>query len=414
MPRSTIDNTTIAAIRVKVSVRLTGFKGLDLLRGQRGYVLVNLTSTTQLFTVGRVYALHVHLTTIGFDGFRVQEARFKVGEIESCTPVTLPITLPPQPPQVPPSPTPFTWQLREYKYNSWWAADVRFSITTDNALRMESPLDERMGAGYAFRYLPRSLLDGNKIVVRLNAYLTSHNAEVGYVYVVDGVLLNRRDDSYIFVPHSGTIEPWRRVGLRDVRAIAVYMPLPFSGYQWFLTESDPLDLTGFQDWVTLVLAMFDVWYWHTVSIDWFWVAVVDPSDRTLVNFTFPYNTYTVVMEGGTWDGQNDYGVVAFNLTQIGGDYPWRRPPPWPWLEFKHVPPGYTVVVKDALGRVVASATSGSDGIARLNIWGHFVILDATVEVYDTRGVLRARVPIPDTIRLVGGRAYVLHMLIEPV
>jgi hypothetical protein len=79
----------------------------------------------------------------------------------------------------------------------------------------------------------------------------------------------------------------------------------------------------------------------------------------------------------------------------------------PWvLEFRGVPPGFTVVVRDALGRVVASATSGGDGIARLNIWGLFVILDATVEVYDADGVLRVRAPIPDTIGpLVGGDIY---------
>jgi hypothetical protein len=76
----------VGGTSVDLSVRLVGFTGLDLLRGQRGYVHVNLTSTTQLYTEGRVYALHIHFTTIGFDGFTVQEARFKVGEIESCYP----------------------------------------------------------------------------------------------------------------------------------------------------------------------------------------------------------------------------------------------------------------------------------------------------------------------------------------
>jgi hypothetical protein len=390
--------------------------------------------------------------------------------------------------------------------------------------------------------------------------------------------------------------------------------MPSSGLREFRLESNPLDLTGFQDWVTLVLVLVDHWIFQTVYIDWFWVAVVDPSGRTLVNFTFPYNTYTVVMErSGTLD---DYGIVAFNLTQIAREY--RPPgfyttflnrgdvdtlfglwshgsgscgrrwvglgfnsyglaviegsaggpgfechiyrdlpdfsslrdgdvafvafrtlievgdamfgggflnrtgiPDWyagsfwdggdrglvrvcvdgcgggrfiggrsmrvdpntwysgvfvlrysgsgshtalmsfspsecvsrsftttpgrpiisslilgfnstvagtirvyydvvvatlnrePWvLEFRGVPPGFTVVVRDALGRVVASATCGCDvmtglnEIVRLNIWGLFVIPDATVEVYDAKGVLRVRVPIPDTIGpLVGGDIY---------
>ncbi|MFZ8793878.1 MAG: hypothetical protein ACO2O2_08360 [Acidilobaceae archaeon] len=594
----------VGSTSVSLSVRLADFTGLDLLRGQRGYVHVNLTSTTQLYTKGRVYALHIHFTTIGFDGFTVQEARFKVGEIESC----IPVTLPPPPPQFPPSPTPFTWQLREYDPYSGWNPDIRFGITTGNALRMDSSSagPAPLGMGYAFRYLPRSLLDGNKIVVRLNAFFTFWGRDVGYVYVVDGALLNRRDVSYIFVPdvNSYAVDPWRRAGLRDVRAITVFMPS--SGLREFRLESNPLDLTGFQDWVTLVLVLVDHWVQQRVSIDWSWVAVVDPNGRTLVNFTFPYNTYTVVMErSGTL---NDYGIVAFNLTQIARDYRppgfhttflnrgdvdtlfglWSRgsgscgrrwvslgfnsyglavvegsaggpsfechiyrdlpdlsslsdgdatfvafrtlievgdamfgggflkrtgnpdwyagsfwdggdrglvracmngcmsgrfiegrstrvdPNTWysgvfairysatgshtalmyvspsefvsrsfsnpgltisslilgfnstvagtirvyydvvvatlnrePWvLEFRGIPPGYTVVVRDALGRVIASATSGGDGVARLNIWGLFVILDATVEVYDANRVLRVRVPVPDTIGpLVGGDIY---------
>jgi hypothetical protein len=124
----------VGSTSVSLSVRLAGFTGLDLLRGQRGYVHVNLTSTTQLYTEGRVYTLYIYLTTIGLDGFTVQEARFKVGEIESC----IPITLPPPPPPFPPSPTPFTWQLREYDpYTGTWP-DIRFTITTGNALRMDS------------------------------------------------------------------------------------------------------------------------------------------------------------------------------------------------------------------------------------------------------------------------------------
>jgi hypothetical protein len=429
---------------------------------------------------------------------------------------------------------------------------------------------------------------------------------VGYVYVVDGVLLNRKDRSYIFVLDMDTngIDPWRRVGLRDVQAIRVYMPS--SGLREFRLESNPLDLTGFQDWVTLVLVLRDEWASWGVYIDWFWVAVVGPNGRTLVNFTFPYNTYTVFVEVG-WITVHDYGIVAFNLTQIVRDYRspgfhttfldrgevdlpfdnwWhgsgsncRRnwvslgfnsyglavvegsaggpgfechisrdlggyfvflrdgdvafvafrtlievgdamfgggflnrtgirdwyagsfwdggdrglvrvcvdecgggrfiegrsmrvdPNTWysgvfairysgsgshtalmyfspseyvsrsftttpgrpiistsilgfnstaagtirvyydvvvttlnrePWvLEFRGVPPGFTVVVRDALGRVVVSATSGDDGVARLNIWGLFVVLDATVEVYDAGGVLRVRVPIPDTTARVG-------------
>jgi hypothetical protein len=597
----------VGSTSVSLSVRLAGFTGLDLLRGQRGYVHVNLTSTTQLYTEGRVYTLYIYLTTIGLDGFTVQEARFKVGEIESC----IPITLPPPPPLFPTFPTPFTWQLREYDPYSGSGSNpnIGFSITSDNALRMDSYSagSGSLGMGYAFRYLPKSLLHGNKIVVRLNAYFSSYDKEVGYVYVVDGVLVNRRDVSYIFVPNvdSYAIDPWRRVGLRDVEAIRVYMPS--SGLREFRLESGFLDLTGFQDWVTLVIVLRDDWSSWTVYLDVFWVAVVDPDGRTLVNFTFPYNTYTVVMErSGTLD---DYGIVAFNTTQIARDY---RPlgfhttffnradvdtlfglwsygsgscgrrwvslgfnsyglavvegsaggpgfechiyrdlpgdfsslrdgdvafvafrtlievgdamfgggflkrtgnPDWyagsfwdggdrglvracmngcmsgrfvegrsmmvnpntwysgvfvlrysgfgshtalmyvsplegvsrlfskpgltirslilgfnstvagtikayydvvvatlnrePWvLEFRGVPPGYTVVVRDALGRVVASATSGGDGIARLDVWGFFVILDATVEVYDTNGVLRVRAPIPDTIGpLVGGDIY---------
>jgi hypothetical protein len=83
----------------------------------------------------------------------------------------------------------------------------------------------------------------------------------------------------------------------------------------------------------------------------------------------------------------------------------------PWvLEFRDVPPGFTVVVRDALGRVVASATSRDDGVARFNIWGLFVILDATVEVYDADGVLRVRAPVPDTIGpLVGGDIYRVYV-----
>ncbi len=595
----------VGGTSVSLSVRLTGFTGLDLLRGQRGYVHVNLTSTTQLYREGRVYTLHIHFTTIGFDGFTVQEARFKVGEIESCTPVTPPVTLPPPPPQIPPSLlTPFTWQLREYDPYWWYDPDIRFSITTDNALRMDSYSAGawHMGVGYAFRYLPRTLLDGNRIVVRLNAYFSWHNRWVGGVYVVDGVLLDRRDDSYIFVPNAyGHVapDPWRRVGLGDIEAIRVFMPS--SGLREFRLESRILDLAGFRDWVTLVLVLADYWEEQTVYIDWFWVAVVDVRGRTLVNFTFSHDTHTVVMERSRT--LNDYGIVAFNLTQITITREYRPPgfyttflnradvetlfggcgrrwvgpgfnsyglavvegsargpgfechiyrdlqgfpslrdgdvvfvafrtlievgdamfgggllrrttnPDWyagsfwdggdqylvracmngcgggrfiegrstrvdpntwysgvfairysasgnhtvsmyvspsefvsrsfsnpgltvtslilgfnstaagtirvyydlvvvtlnrePWVvEFRGVPPGYTVVIRDALGRVVASATSGGDGVARLNIWGHFVIPDATVEIYDANRVLRVRVPIPDTIGpLVGGDIY---------
>jgi hypothetical protein len=47
-----------------------------------------MVSNKQLYMTGRQYSVTAYLTTIDFEAFAVREARFKVGEIEGCPPIT--------------------------------------------------------------------------------------------------------------------------------------------------------------------------------------------------------------------------------------------------------------------------------------------------------------------------------------
>jgi len=366
---------TIGDLNVKVTLR--GFAGVELWRGMKGYVDVEITSPTRIYTSGRIYSIAAYFKTLGFDGFTVAEGRFKVGEIENCI-----ITPPILPPTIPLTAyTPFTWQLREYKAFGG-GVDMRFEISRDN-LRIVS-ISDRVGVGYVFRYLPRDLLEGNRILVRVRGDAPPKDDVYVGVYVVDSFLLNRRDSSYILVDRRG-VNPWRGI-LQSITIARVQI----DGTMTLLIESSPLNLGGFRDWVTLVIALEDLKKSKkTVTLDIYWVAVVDQSGRTLVNLTF--RDTSVLMElSGT---ERDYGIVDFNQTRIE----WSASTLFSLggIVVTDLQPGWFAVIRNAIGGILASGIAGDDEVAFLEVTPGFVARDVTVEVYDSNGVLVASRPFPE-------------------
>jgi hypothetical protein len=80
---------TVGDAVVDFEIILLGFTtNTELWTGQRGLIRINMVSDKQLYMTGRQYSVTAYLTTIDFEAFTVREARFKVGEIEGCPPIT--------------------------------------------------------------------------------------------------------------------------------------------------------------------------------------------------------------------------------------------------------------------------------------------------------------------------------------
>jgi len=82
---------TVGDAVVDFEIILLGFtRDTELWAGQRGLIRINMVSDKQLYMTGGQYSVTAYLTTIGFEAFTVREARFKVGEVEGCPPITPP------------------------------------------------------------------------------------------------------------------------------------------------------------------------------------------------------------------------------------------------------------------------------------------------------------------------------------
>lgn len=299
---------TLGSTRLRVY--LDGFSNLELWRGQSGFIRVEVSSREKLYSVGRVYSVTGYYRVLGYEGaFAVSEGVFKPGEVMDCVP---PLTPPPLPqPRIPEfTATPFTWQLREYDVWTGWDPLIRFDVV-DGSLLIDSRTGgaSSMGWGMVFRYLPKTLLQGNKIKMKVDVHFSYwESRDVGYVDVVNGVLLNRRDVSYILKPDKNTEPPWSGL-LYSTRAITISVAGDKPG---LVVESNPLDLTYFSDWVTLVVSLRDAWVFQTVSLRIHWIAVVSPTGAPIVNFTF--KDTRVLMEVS--NTRNDYGILEYNWTQV--------------------------------------------------------------------------------------------------
>jgi hypothetical protein len=72
--------------------------------------------------------------------------------------------------------------------------------------------------------------------------------------------------------------------------------------------------------------------------------------------------------------------------------------------------GWSVVLKDSVGRVISNATSVG-GVASLDVWGYFIVPGGVIEVYDDRGVL---VGAKRFDFVVGGDVYVARVDVRRV
>ena len=82
-------------------------------------------------------------------------------------------------------------------------------------------------------------------------------------------------------------------------------------------------------------------------------------------------------------------------------------PPW-FINVTGVPNGWRVVLKNSTGGVVSNVTA-SGGIAILDVWGYFIVLNGTIEVYDEHGYLVASKTLE---YIVGGEVYSLRVTEE--
>jgi hypothetical protein len=192
------------------------------------------------------------------------------------------------------------WQLREHRTSTSYYPNMQFSKPSASVIRIDSYTGGggSFGQGYVFIIMPKSYLNGKKVQVRWDVYYSypdSRDLNLGRVIVLD-TELNRKQTLSI-----NTIENL----FTHVEATHYPAPLGKSGWKGMATHtSGLLDLSTFtEDYVTLMIRLWDSWTSQTVMVDVDWLKILDADNNVLLTFDF---TESVVMEQtGTHE---DYGL----------------------------------------------------------------------------------------------------------
>ncbi|MEM0249138.1 MAG: hypothetical protein QXT53_08580, partial [Ignisphaera sp.] len=203
---------------------------------------------------------------------------------------------------------PLLWQVREQKTysNPNWNPDVRFIPQATNAIRIDSYTAGSLGNGYLMTIMPIELINETVIRNRFNVYYTFSNRIVGFIDIVNKPI-DRRNDTY-FATYNDWVPPWQKYIEIYYRLYTVYMPS--SGTRSFDITNTTV-LQGYGPYVTFSYVLTDYWIRQSLYFDVFYVLLKTTDNQIISNFTFPYNTYTVIMErSGTY---NDYGYLKFGF-----------------------------------------------------------------------------------------------------
>jgi len=215
---------------------------------------------------------------------------------------------------------PLLWQVREHKTYTGNNPDIRFVPQTTNAIRIDSYTAgaSSMGDGYLMLIAPREFFNNTIINTRFNAYFSwpYDTRTLGFIDLVNSTI-DRRDDTIIFSTYNDWPPYWRKYGTPTY--IWLYNVSQAGGPISYNINSTIGDLAGYNPYMTYVITLTDYWIYQTVYFDVFWMALYERSTGSLIyNFSFPYNSYSVVLErSGTY---GDYGYLRFGIPGFTASY----------------------------------------------------------------------------------------------
>ena len=214
---------------------------------------------------------------------------------------------------------PLLWQVREHKTYTPYYPDIRFVQQTTNAIRIDSYTAgaSSLGNGYLMLIAPREFFNNTIINTRFNAYFSfTGTRAIGYIDLVNSTI-DRRNDTVIFSTYGDCSPYWRKYNTPTY--IWLYNVSQAGGPISYNINSTVGDLAGYDLYMTYVITLSDCWIQQTVYFDVFWMALYERSTGSLIyNFSFPYNSYSVVLERS--DTYGDYGYLRFGIPGFTASY----------------------------------------------------------------------------------------------
>jgi hypothetical protein len=387
----TSTTVTIEDATVSVEIILKDFsRETELWAGQRGLVRINIASDKSLYTTGGQYSATAYLTTIGFEAFTVREARFKVGELEECPPIT------PPPPLVPLD------IIRVSRSAIYW--DTFDTNPIDSRLILVQELGKLCNPAY----VPGPVYGRNGLV-----YLEIEVQNRECALLAQGVTLPNTGS--IYTAFTALIYDDRGKG-RDVGQPGLFgaiLTWDFSLTNYYTGGFNELEdklfvrvktpattavsstnyMVEFNKWYNGTLALFYVYsnipdrIVAYASPNTYTFRILAPHERLIPYFTgLSINKLTTPKK---------MGVYFDNILVTVGTPPWI-------VRVESLQPGWTVTLKDSSGRIIDSKIAGLAGVVELNVWGVWIIKDGVIEVYNSSNTLLLSRSFPE---IVGGDVY---------
>jgi hypothetical protein len=374
---------TVGDAVVDFEIILLGFtRDTELWAGQRGLIRINMVSDKQLYMTGGQYSVTAYLTTIGFEAFTVREARFKVGEVEGCPPIT------PPPPAVPQD---IILVSRAALY--WDTFD-----TNPIGSRMTLVPGAPCNAGHQASGYGRSGLVYIEVPVR--------NTECALL--VQGVTLPNTGS--IFVAFTALIENY---GTRDqpglfgaILSWGTSLTHYYSG--GFNKSGDSIFVRVRIPATTATNSSRHVVNWNTWYNGTLALTYTLPNIPSTLEFYADRNYTSRSLAPHEWLTPNYAGLSIYKLTSpkwmrayfdsilvTVGERPWI-------VRVESLQPGWRVVLKDGSGRIIDSRTAVYGGFVELNVWGVWIIKDGVIELYDSSNNLLISRSFPE---ILGGDVY---------
>jgi hypothetical protein len=379
----TVRTVTVEDAVVDFEIILLGFtRDTELWAGQRGLIRINMVSNKQLYMTGGQYSVTAYLTTIDFEAFTVREARFKVGEVEGCPPIT------PPPPAVPLD------IVRVSRAALYWDTFDTNPIGSRMTLVPGAPC----GAGHQASGHGRSGL----------VYLEVSVGNSECALLVQGVTLPNTGS--IFVAFTALIE---RYGTRDQPGLfGAILSWGTSLTHYYTGGFNKLDNNIFVRVRTPTTTAtspraygvnWETWYNGVLALDYILPNVPSTlafhadgvyTDRSLA----PHERLTP-----NYAGLSIYKLTAPKWMRAYFDSILVTVGERPWIvRVESLQPGWRVVLKDSSDNIIDSGIAGLGGVVELNVWGIWIIKNGVIELYDSSGNLLIRNSFSE---ILGGDVY---------
>jgi len=189
------------------------------------------------------------------------------------------------------------WQLREFDYNSSYDPNITFTVPSPSIIRIYSD-NLSVGIGYLFTQIPRFWVDGMNVSIYWRGYSSSTSLRIIGALQTFNATLHRMDTTEYMVPNS---DKEGVLTISNIMAVGIY--LCSNGWCSWYVNANILNLTGYRDYITLMVRSVDVRSNETTILDIDWINITYPNGTLFKSFDF--NGCVIMEVTGT---TNDYGV----------------------------------------------------------------------------------------------------------